>query len=77
MNILTTETAQQIYAGILATGLIVTIVVMTVQAWRNYNKTYGREYQETNYCNNFNKQFNKPNFTLVEDGNSFKVGVAG
>lgn len=33
------------------------------------------EYQETNYCNNFNKQFNKPNFTLVEDGNSFKVGV--
>lgn len=53
------------------------LIGVLTMAWFNERKpeVKSEEYQETNYCNNFNKQFKKPNFTLVEDGNSFKVGV--
>ena len=46
-------------------------------AWLHERKYEVKDetYQETNYCNSFNKQFKKPDYSFNEDGNSFTVGV--
>jgi hypothetical protein len=74
MSILTSETAQHIYGFILMLVAIGAIVFSTVGAWENYNKDY--TYYENTFRDNFDKEFNKPDYSFSEDGNSFKVGVA-
>lgn len=48
MNILTSETAQQIYGTILMIVAISAIIYTTVQAWKNYNKPY--IHYENTFC---------------------------
>jgi len=65
MNILTSETANIIYAVAL---MIIIFTMIAINLWDDHkerkHRKYGREYQETNYCNSFNKQFKKPDYSF-------------
>jgi len=60
-----------IIAGIFLTCFL--LGALTVAYFHERKTDSSETYQETNYCNNFNKKFKKPDYSFNEDGNSFTV----